>query len=676
MIDPSATVARPGSAPPTIASRREVVLWIVLIVAATIAVYAPTIGHEFVWDDLEQVVDNTYLRDWSHASAFWQQDVLGSSRDNTERSNYYRPLFFTQYLVIYQLFGPDPARWHALAIALHLVAAFAAWFCARGLGAPTRVAALGALLFSLHPAHGESVAWVAAAFNDPPASALLLFAIAFHLRAKASPSGRRAWPWSVAAWVAYVAALLIKESALALLALVPLVELYTMRDRWRWSRAWAFAVFAVLGLGLLGLELAAPAVRDGRPLVSLSIALGVLAAGAVATRALRPEAAWRRDVEDVIATYAPYLAITFGWIAVRKLAIGTGLGVYSGAVSTADWLATIPSLVWVYVRFLLWPWGYSPSYPVRYVDGMSAAVVVAGAGLVALVLALVWVARRAPLAGLAAGWFFACLAPALNVRSFRPTYLVHQRYLYLAVFGLTLLLAWWIACRLAGRTRIVVAAALIITWSASLVTHNRHWSSDEALWRRIAEVDPDNPASFDWLGARAMRAGRLDEAESLFLRSIAADDGSPNGYRNLAVLLHQGRGQPEAALAPYRAALERFERQPGGEPLAVARAREGYAACLAATGQFEAALSIFLAQAEAPPYPAAAVRNAAVLLRRLGRTDELAGLLEGAVARNPSDTTLLSMLIDVRRWLGPAEAVPPLVERLRALSGDARGAGS
>jgi hypothetical protein len=69
------------------------------LVALVVAVYAPTLRYGFVWDDHEQVVDNPHIRDWSSLPELFRHDVLQLSRGGEARSNYYRPLFWVQYLV-------------------------------------------------------------------------------------------------------------------------------------------------------------------------------------------------------------------------------------------------------------------------------------------------------------------------------------------------------------------------------------------------------------------------------------------------------------------------------------------------------------------------------------------------------------------------------------------------
>jgi tetratricopeptide (TPR) repeat protein len=167
-------------------------------------------------------------------------------------------------------------------------------------------------------------------------------------------------------------------------------------------------------------------------------------------------------------------------------------------------------------------------------------------------------------------------------------------------------------------------------WAASTLAHHRYWADDEALWRRVAAVDPANPASFDWLGARALDEGRVEDAEALFRRAIDADPESPWGWRNLALLVHTRRHRPAEALPLYERALAAFEARGGADPEAVSRVRVSRAVCLAETGRRGEALDRLLEIAEAPPYPAEAARNAAVLLAGTGGREAVAVVLERA----------------------------------------------
>ncbi len=555
-----------------------------MLALASALPFLPTLGHGFVWDDHEQVVNNPLLHTWSSLGSFFQRDVLALSRADDQHSNYYRPLFFSLCLLLYQLFAANPVGWHAAAIAVHVAVVLASFGFARRLGLGPGTAFAAALLFAVHPVHGESVAWVAAAFNDPPAALAVLGALAAHLAWRRG-GGRH---WLTAAIAAFAVALGFKESALALLLLLPLVEL------------WSF-----------------------------------------------PAPSWREKARASLPAWLPYAALAAGYLALRKAMLGSFLGVYASAPPWPAVLPSLPRLAVAYLGFLVWPWGYAPSYPLRYVAGWAAPAAW-GSLLVllalALLLGLAW--KRAGAAGrwlaFAAAWAAFAVLPALNVRSFRPTYLVHQRYLYLAVLGPCLALAWWLCEGSGRRFGKAGVAGLALLFAASTVYHDRFWASDEALWQRVAAVDPANPAAFDWLGARALARGEVAAARGLFERAIAADPDSPLGYRNLGVVLLTRLHDPAGALPLYEKALARFTSRPDLAQDA-AEARINYGTALFQVGRGDEALAAFLGAAGEPPYPAAAARNAAVLLAGRGDYAGAARVLTAARERHPEDAVLAQM---------------------------------
>jgi tetratricopeptide (TPR) repeat protein len=317
-------------------------------------------------------------------------------------------------------------------------------------------------------------------------------------------------------------------------------------------------------------------------------------------------------------------------------------------VSLASFTATLPRLLVTYLRLLLWPWHLSPSYPVRWVEGWTAFAAWGSLALLAAVaVGARYLCRGRPRLGFALLWIPLCLAPALNVESFRPTYLVHQRYLYLAVYGLALAIVLG-GARIGGssRLRLLGLGLLLTLWSVSLWAHHRYWRTDVELWQRIAAVDPGNAAAFDWLGSHALAGGDLVTAESFYRRSIAADPASAIGSCNLARLYQVQRRDPVAALDLYRAAMVRLDQNPNDSEWRVA-CEVNFGLALAQTGDRTAALASLLATAAKPPYPPLAARNAAVLLVEAGRVDDARRMLAAVLARHPEAGDLSTMLHDL-----------------------------
>jgi tetratricopeptide (TPR) repeat protein len=258
-------------------------------------------------------------------------------------------------------------------------------------------------------------------------------------------------------------------------------------------------------------------------------------------------------------------------------------------------------------------------------------------------------------------WILACLWPALNVRGFRETYLVHQRYLYLAVFGLCAMSASliWEKTR-SSQWRATWVISLIVIWSASTIYHHRFWTTDVALWERVVALDPANAAGWDWLGAEALAAGRVDAAEKMFRQSIAVSPGFPLGHRNLALLLHRERGQPELALPHYRLALERLVEAGNEDAMTVRRTELNIATCLAQMGEVDEAVFRIRQLTQRPPFLEEAYQNLAILELGRGRPEAAMDALNDGLGVLPGDAKLLAMQSQLRNreWVASSEVDP------------------
>jgi tetratricopeptide (TPR) repeat protein len=122
-----------------------------ILVFLTLTAYFPAIRGGFIWDDdlyaatpmLERA--DGLLRIWTLQPPY-------------EHYYYEFPVVYTSYWLERKLWGLDPAGYHLVNIALHILNALLAWLLLKRLG--LRFAWLAAALFALHPVHVESVAWI------------------------------------------------------------------------------------------------------------------------------------------------------------------------------------------------------------------------------------------------------------------------------------------------------------------------------------------------------------------------------------------------------------------------------------------------------------------------------------------------------------------------------------
>lgn len=175
---------------------------------AALLVYLEALSGGFVHLDNYQVTANPLVTRpdlWPRifTSAIWS--FLGGAA-----GNYYRPLHYFSYWVIYRLAGPHPAAFHLPQILLYAATAWIVYAIARELVHREVAALAAAVLWVLHPQHVEPVAWIS---SLPDVGCGFFYLGALWLFLKAESERGRSGHWAAA--LALFFALLFKEMALS-----------------------------------------------------------------------------------------------------------------------------------------------------------------------------------------------------------------------------------------------------------------------------------------------------------------------------------------------------------------------------------------------------------------------------------------------------------------------------
>ncbi len=607
---------------------RAAVLGLPLIV---LAAYAAGAWHkDFAgWDDWLYIRDSPQMRSADGLRRIW----------TTSESPQYYPLSFTLLWLEYRAFGPAPAAFYAVNVALHAAASVAAYFLLRRmlrLRADSSLAAdaaalVGAAFFAVHPIQVASVAWLAETKNVL-SGLLALIAATLYLRSVALGS-RAAY---VAALVVWAAALLAKTAVLP------------------------------MALSLAALEWLAYRPPLGRALLRAAPLLALAAAAASIT--------WIREQQTHV--------FAFPWPE-RLLAAGAAL--------------------WFYVGKLVWPHPMPAIYPRWFVTAGSVLwwlPLVAALTVAALLLSR---ARRVGRLTLWAGLHYVLiLAPVSGIFPFGylEHAAVADHFAYLAVLSASLLIGLALR-RWAGsiethnprRRRLLYGAAAVALLLLGIRTFEQAqvWRDGPTLWRHTLRYNPDSGVAHGNLGGvvadrgeHAAAARHLETARRLL--PFNADVRSNLAAAYLAL------GRPDAALREGAMACQLAPRD--------ALCHVNFGAALAACGrlpqaidEFRAALAIDdrndqarrrLAQAlladgaaadaerelrsvlsEAPDDHAARALLAAALARS-GRPTEAIGEYERLVAGGAADADARANLGTLLVRSGQAQrALPHLLEAIR-----------
>jgi protein O-mannosyl-transferase len=417
-----------------------------------------------------------------------------------------RSLTYLTFWANYRAGGEEPLGYHALNLLLHAAASVLVWLVYRRLLLP-KAAALGALVFALHPLQSEPVVYVFA-------RATLLAALLCLLCWRAW-IGRRYWV--AAAW--FAAALLAKEEAIAFPAFLAAFEwLYWggARPIEHWRAA--FGVMLALAAAAAARLFYAAAVTEGS---GAAFDLGAITPGTYLLTQGR--AFWE---------YARLLVLPLGQNIDRDFALSTGWDETTAAAWAAAlvvvgvclaYMRMFPSLFWVLGGIIL----LSPS---------SSFVPLAD--LVA--------ERRMylPMVSLCAG---------IGLLLARVDGAVRLRRAADAEAGRSATDA-----RLGVVAIAVIAVLTVLSWQRTQV-----WMTEESLWRDTVEKSPGKARPKLQL-ARALGAqGPGREGEQLGLlqeaRTVAPHD--PDVTTELGVFYLQ-RADPERALRLFDEALGQSSERP------------------------------------------------------------------------------------------------------------------
>jgi tetratricopeptide (TPR) repeat protein len=243
-------------------------LRLALLVLAPLVAYATAPANGFVWDDHKVIQKGRLIGSLRNVPALFSHDTMYNSDGGAFQAkaaiDTYRPLTMTTFFVEHALWGKRPVGYHVVSVLVHLGCVLLLFAVGVRLGASKDAAALGAMLFAVHPAIGEAVHWVNGR-SDPLSVLFLLLAL---------------WAWlrghGVATAACVLLATLCKETAFVLapcaLLLLPKREPKTgfVSAAWPWA-AGALAGFAIRWLVLAHVAAAASGAHVGYALVRVPL---------------------------------------------------------------------------------------------------------------------------------------------------------------------------------------------------------------------------------------------------------------------------------------------------------------------------------------------------------------------------------------------------------------------
>ena len=432
--------------------------WIPLLVALlTVAAFQPVFHLGFTdWDDPFYATDQPLLHDLSPAG-------LGAIFSTFVEGNYH-PLTMTSLAVDYHLWKLDPKGWHAMNLALHLLATLSVFAFVLLLSGSDAMAGIAALFFGIHPMHVESVAWVSGRKDSLYALFYLLGCISYLLWAKGRPRRPKHY---VAALLCFLLALLAKGMA------------------------------ASFPLALLGLDfylkrkptLKTALVEKG-PFYAIAVLFGVMALVAQS----------KQGAVQELGSFAFYERILFACY---------GICAYVARAVAPVHLSAL------YPYPLRAPGG---GLPILYYLAPLGVLLLAGLVLLSL--------RRGRDVAFGSLFFLANLLMVLQLFPVGSA-VIADRYTYLSYVGLAFILAGLLRPWLERPVILVVLGLVTIGAVTATRARCETWKDNVTLWNGVLARYPNLPLGYTMRARSYMQQGRYDLAMADAQRAISLDPKQP-----------------------------------------------------------------------------------------------------------------------------------------------------
>ena len=236
--------------------------------------------------------------------------------------------------------------------------------------------------------------------------------------------------------------------------------------------------------------------------------------------------------------------------------------------------------------------------------------------------------RRRPWLVATASVLVAGLLPVLGLVPFAfQTYsTVADRYMYLAMLGPALALAWGLA-RVPRRWVAVGCAVTLGVLGLRCAWQAHYWRDSVTLFEHALTVNPRSSVAYNTLGMVLAAHNRLPEATRYYTEAMRLPPPNPQAHNNLGNVLRR-QGQMAAAMQQYQAALRL-------KPT-FAEAQNNLGATLADQGRMAEAIRHYTVALQLHPRYVEAHFNLGNALRRQGQMAEAMQQYQAALRLKPT----------------------------------------
>jgi protein O-mannosyl-transferase len=403
----------------------------VVLAVLCLAIYAQTSGFDFInIDDRAYVYENRAVINGLYSKTlYWAFTAFYAGN--------WHPLTWISHILDFSLFGLNPNAYHAVNVFFHIINSILTLCVFHKLTDDFVKSSIVAALFAVHPAHVESVAWIAERKDVLSTMFWLLTMLAYFKFVKAESTGKNRKMFYLLMLLCFTCGLMSKS----MLVTLPFVLL--LCDFWSLERL--------------------KTLRDLKPLIIEKIPLFLIMIGSVIITILSQKSA------SAIATFE--------------------------AVSLESRLMNVILSYAKYVVMSVYPANLGFYYP--FESKFETWQLVGSIILIVSITIFAWLnrtERKYILTGWL--WFLGTLVPVIGFVQIGMQSLA-DRYTYVSYFGLFVMFVWGISelferFKLDQKVFAVVFTIIILVLTGVSFNLTSYWKNSETLYTRTLELTKNN----------------------------------------------------------------------------------------------------------------------------------------------------------------------------------------
>jgi len=525
---------------------------IIILVVAGFFVYAFNFHNPLFWDDDDWIVNNPFVHNFGHIKEIFTQNILSGFGLN---SNYYRPLLLISFAVNYTIHGIKPFGYHLLSNGFHIANGVLLFLILLSIFKRRLPAFIAALLFLIHPLQTEAVTYISGR-GDPMSVFFILLALWLFAKTVGNQVSRK-WIWLALSLVSMILAILSRETAVLLPALLMVFYIAFLSNKKFW-RSIGRALFKTLPFW--GVTVIYAILR--LTVLNFNNTLNFYSQANIYTQHL----SYRLfTFSHALVEYFKLIFVPVSLHMERNVPLNTSL------FQWPVWLGALAVLGLIFLLVCLYRKEKTLNLKLKaQMSNAKSNPKLKGQNNFKPDLTFGFWNLDLPKIGdfrvwfFGWGWFFAAMLPVSGIVPINAP--MYEHWLYLPMVGFFFVVSYYLAklfnyLKESRRTLFVICVLLfgayISFYAVQSVKRNILWGQPIKFYGDILKYSPDNVRILNNLGNLYLERGELDKAIDAYKKAVTSPSGNIFAQPDYNLgNIYRDRGETEEAVKEYKKAIE------------------------------------------------------------------------------------------------------------------------